>query len=136
MGLAEKRASQEFQDGFFSTWNNSIQSIVGKDIAIEVKWDQLAEDGYSHLYAEAWPKVYFEPIQNALKSICADKMGKDAINSSLKKIEIANEKSNSVADYCATFENGTLIIDHLPHTNIDEHHNREKFITKVLESKL
>jgi len=136
MGLAEKRAVKEFQDGAFLEWKKKIDAAAGMTIEIEVKWEQLAEDGMSHLYAEAWPKVYFEPVEAALKSICADAMGKEALHGALKKISIVNENKIYYGDRWSKFEGGVLMLDHQPHSNIDDIKDRTEGVVKTLENSL
>ena len=136
MGLAEKRVAKEFQDGPFLEWQKKINEAAGITVAVEVKWEQLMEDGMSHMFLEAWPKVYFEPIVSGLQSICADAMGKEAIQGALKKIEIVNENSIYYGDRCSSFAAGVLKIDHQPFSNLDDTKDRIKGVIKTLENSL
>jgi len=136
MGLAEKRATKDFQEQVFGNWKTELAAVIGFEVPVEVKWDQLAEEGMSHMYAEAWSKVYFQPLIAACKSICADDMGRDALKGALKKIEIVNENGIYSGESCCSFSNGTLKIDHQPHSNIDYGDARTAGIVKTLEQSL
>lgn len=135
MGLAEKRAVKEFADQSWPQFKAAIIAAAGFEPAIEVNWDQLAAPEYGHLYKEAFPKVYFEPVVAAFKSICSDEMGRDALKAALKKIEFVNTESFSNSNGF-TFEGGTLRYDHKPCSNIDYVEDRTKGLVKLLESKL
>lgn len=136
MGLAERRAAKDFETHRFPQLKQDIDAAAGFDVPVVVHWDTLAREGESHLYDQCWPKVYFQPLISALKDITVDDMGKDALKAALKKIEIRNQKGNSSGHRIATFESGTLTLDHEPHTNVDDLHERLEAIRKLLESKL
>jgi len=135
MGLAEKRAVKEFADQHWPKFKAAIIAAAGYEPTVDVNWDQLAIPDYAHLYNEAFPKVYFEPVIAALKSICSDDMGKDALKAAMKKIEFVNTGSYS-SSTGFKFDGGTLRYDHRPCTNIDDVADRTKDLVKLLESKL
>ena len=98
-------------------------------------WDSIAVDDYADMYEEGFTKVYFTPLLDALKEICADDMGKDALKNALKKVVIKNS-SNSYSPSNFSFADGVLVIDHSPTTNIDDTKERTKKIVKLLEDAL
>jgi hypothetical protein len=132
MGLLEKRALKAFQDGAYKKLTSEINDIAGFSVKFEVNWETLALDEQSHLYEESFPKVYFEPIINAFKEIAADKMGKDALKETLKKIAIKNEGGIYYGSAAYSFDKGVLTIDHQPTTNIDNVHERSEELAKIL----
>jgi len=136
MGLAEKRVLKSFQEGAFIKLEKKINTAAGKILAIEVDWDGLSEDGMSHLYEDSWSKVYFEPVLAALKSVCSDDMGKEAVAERLDKIVIKNKKGNISPKEWSKFENKTLTLDHKPTTNIDDINERTAKLKEVLENGL
>ncbi|SEN10944.1 hypothetical protein SAMN05444354_1315 [Stigmatella aurantiaca] len=136
MGLAERRAAKEFETKRFPQFKKDIDAAAGFDVPVTVHWDTLALEEQTHLYDECWPKVYFEPLIAALKAITVDDMGKEALKGGLKKIEIQNRTDISYGDRMAAFEGGTLVLDHKPHTNVDDIQQRTDGIRKLLESKL
>ena len=44
MGLAERRASKEFQDKTYPALQAEIQKLAGTPLPIEINWDQLAKE--------------------------------------------------------------------------------------------
>jgi hypothetical protein len=75
-GLKEKRAVKDFQEKSYPKLAKEINSVLGVDVPIEVDWDSIAVDGQAHLYEEGFTKVFFTPLLEAFKSICADDMAK------------------------------------------------------------
>jgi hypothetical protein len=136
MGLSERRATKEFQDSAFPKLKTELISAIGTEVEIEVAWDKLAENESAHLYAESWPKVYFQPAIEAFKSVCRDEMGKEAVKGALKKIVITNSVDNYNSDNWAKFSNGIVTLDHKPCTNIDYVDDRAKSLVSVLEKNL
>lgn len=136
MGLAERRITKDFQENEYQAFLVQIKEITGKEMEIEVLWDGLAVDGMSHLYQECWPQVYFQPLVQALSSICEDDMGKEAIADGLQKISIKNEGGISNENKWASFSNKTLVLDHKPTTNINQIEGRAKSLKKLLEDNL
>lgn len=135
MGLAEKRAAQAFQNEVFPGLKKKVEEVAKFPVNIEVKWDQLAVDGYADSYATFFEKVYFRPLITALASITADQMGADALKGSLKKIVLCN--TNEFSDSRGTtYAEGVLQIDHKPSHNVDDISARETHITKILEKNL
>lgn len=136
MGLAERRAVKDFQDKQYPELKRALDAAAGFGVEVEVNWDTLAQDEMSHLYAEAFPKVYFKPIIDAFQTICADQMGKDALKGALKKVVICNTSGYWSPEGAIKFEGGTLKIDHEPCSNIDYIEERTKHIVSLLEKSL
>lgn len=136
MGLAERRATKDFQDNHLPALTAEIHAVAGFDVPIEIKWEQLAKDGYADSYVENWKKVYFQPLVGALKNIAIDDLGKDALKAGLKQIVLGNTKDLYTADYAVSFENGVATIDHDPMSNVDYVDDRTAALTKVLEKGL
>ena len=135
MGLAEKRIVKAFQEGPYKKYESQIHEVVGKEIEIDVNWDSLSKGGSSDLWEDSFPKVYFIPLIDALKSICADDMGKEAIAESLTKIIIENNGNWSSSSW-SSFSDGVLKLDNDPITNIDSTQARAESLQKVLENNL
>jgi hypothetical protein len=135
MGLKEKRAGQDFATNVYPGLKSQLEAAAKSPIEIDVQWESLQEEGMDHMYAEAWPKVYFEPLIKGISSISADAMGAEALAGSLKKIKIMNDNSHSNPDGI-TFESGILTINHKPMTNIDNVSARTEKVQNVLENAL
>src|SRR5690348_7685423 len=118
MGLAERRAAKEFETQKYPKLKAAIDAAAGFEIPVEVNWELLSIEGSSHLYADCWEKVYFTPLIEALKVICFDEMGKEALKTSLKKVVVLNKDQINYGDRMATFTGGVLTLDHKPTTNV------------------
>lgn len=136
MGLAEKRAIAAFQETNFPQFQQKIESAAGFAVPLEVKWEKLGSDGYAEKYNEFFSRVYFEPLISALSTIGADKMGKDALKSGLKKIVITNDNGYYSPGKAISFANGVLTIDHEPHSNVDNVGERTSAIQAAIEKAL
>jgi hypothetical protein len=138
MGLTERRAQKEFIDNVFPALKAEIGKACGFDVEVTVDWDSITKDEYSHMYREAWPKVYFEPTIEAFKAICVDDMGREALKAKLKKIVMHNKHGIYYGDRWASFDDGsgTLTLDHEPVSNVDDVKDRKEGVQKLLESKL
>ncbi|MBP6633819.1 MAG: hypothetical protein KA297_30655 [Kofleriaceae bacterium] len=139
MGLAERRAVKDFQDNHFPGWQDKIRAAAGFPVALEVDWASLAIEGESHLYAECWPKVFFQPLVDGLATVTRDAMGKEALGAGLKQITVKHNPEVRYGDEgygYATFAGGTLAIQHAAHTNVDDVDARTKGLVTVLEKGL
>ncbi len=135
MGLAERRASKEFQDKQFPELKDEIQKLAGFPVPIEVNWDQLAVEGQTGLYKEAWTEIFFKPVIEALRQIARDDMGREALKGGLKKIELRNASGYYSPGSAITFQNGTLMIDH-ELSNVGDTKDRTKHIVEIVEQGL
>lgn len=136
MGLAQKRIIKEFQETAYPEWHKKMIAALGFEVPIEVKWDTWSRDNIERKdqYFNWSEKVFFQPITETFKNICADAMGKEALQAALKKVVI--ESSDEYSSYKGTtFENGVLHIKH-SFSNVDSINDRIKGWTALLESKL
>jgi hypothetical protein len=131
MGLAERRAVKAFSEGKYLQLKQEIDTAAGFDVPIEVNWDSLAVDDYAHLYEEAFYKVYFRPLLDAIKAIGIDDLGKAAVKSDLKRVVIEDSGSS-----CPTFQSGVLTLKYHAVANLDDWMDRKKEIQSVLEKGL
>jgi hypothetical protein len=135
MGLAERRASKEFQDKQFPELRSEIQKVAGFPVPIEVNWEQLAVEGQTEAYKEYWTEVFFKPVIEGLRQIGRDDMGKEALKSGLKKIELRNSAGHYSPGSAITFQNGLLVIDH-DYSNIGDTKERTKYLIEIVEKSL
>jgi hypothetical protein len=136
MGLAERRASHQFETSRFPSLKQQIDQAAMFEVPLEVKWDTLALEDEAHLYDESWSKVYFYPLIEALKSITRDAMGQEALKAYLKQIVSQNVNGAYYGDRWAHAHDGTLTLDHLPTTNVDDIQSRTDGLIKILEKEL
>lgn len=136
MGLAERRATKEFQDKSLPGLRAEIEKLAGGAVELDIHWEQLAKEESADSYADWWRKVYFQPVINALKTITRDQIGKDAIKEGFKKIIFCNTRGAYSAESAITFTAGELTIDHDPGSNVDYIDERAGYITKIVEKAL
>lgn len=136
MGLKEKRIIKAFQNDVFPALETQINAAAGYAVPLDILWDTLIENRFSHLYNDTYPKIYFLPLVEAFKAICADEMGVGLLKAGLKKVIIVNENNEHNLERAITFEDGVLKIDHSPVLNTDKVGDRVARITSLLEEKL
>jgi hypothetical protein len=103
MGLAERRKIKELQDVTLPERVREIEEIAGSPIPYEVDWDSLADDAEALNFLD---NISCHRLNMALRVICQDAMGKEAVREGLKKIRLKNVKDKG--DMSMTFENGIL----------------------------
>ncbi|MBC7783677.1 MAG: hypothetical protein H7144_07540 [Burkholderiales bacterium] len=103
MGLNERRKIKELQDATFPGRVKEIEEICGKAIPYNVDWDSLADDAAGLNFID---NLSCHRLNMALRVICQDEMGKEAVREGLKSIKLKNVKDKSAKKI--TFENGVL----------------------------
>ena len=103
MGLAERRKIKEFQDTILPGRVKEIEEICGQPIPYEVDWETFSDDMEALHYMD---NVACHRLNMALRVICLDDMGKEAIRETVKKIKINNVKE--VAGKSLRFADGAL----------------------------
>lgn len=135
MGLTERRAAERFKNEDYPQWKSRIDDAAGFSVQVEVAWDELAVDGYADSYADFFPKVYFQPLVDALSAITIDEIGVTALREALKSIVIRNAgEYYSINGF--TFTDGVLTMDHRSDCNVDYGAERAKGLQQLLESGL
>ncbi|MDN3664672.1 DUF6882 domain-containing protein [Algibacter miyuki] len=136
MGLKEKRIIQAFQNDLFPALETEINTAAGYTVPLNISWNTLMEDRFSHIYNDTFPKIYFLPLIEAFKAICVDSMGVELLQTGLKEVVIVNEKNEHNIERAITFESGVLKINHSPVINADKVEDRTARIISLLEDKL
>lgn len=103
MGLQERRKIQELQTVSFPERVKEIEEICGKAIPYEVDWDSLADDLEGLNFID---NLSCHRLNMALRVICQDEMGKEAVRDGLKKIKLKNVKDKAAMKMA--FDGGTL----------------------------
>ena len=103
MGLNERRKIKELQDVTFPGRVKEIEEICGKAIPYEVNWESLADDAEGLNFID---NLSCHRLNMALRVICQDDMGKEAVRDGLKTIKLKNVKDK--ASMKMTFEGGVL----------------------------
>jgi hypothetical protein len=135
MGIAERRGTAEFRTNEYPTLAKDIAKLVGRDVAIEVDWENIAFEDQGSRYPELWKKLYFTPLINAFEQIARDPLGRDALRDGLEKIVITNKSGAYSPTGAIKVEKGVITIDHSC-SNVEDVHARTQHLVKLLESKL
>jgi hypothetical protein len=103
MGLNERRKMKELQTESFPERTAELTEITGGTIAYDVDWDSFSDDleGLNFL-----DNLSCHRTNMALRVICSDDLGKEAVQESLKTIKLKNVPNK--ADMKITFGNGVL----------------------------
>ncbi len=103
MGLNERRKIRELQETVFPGRVKEIEEICGKPVPYEVDWESLADDAEALNFID---NLSCHRLNMALRVICQDDLGKEAVRDGLKKIKLKNVKDKS--DMRINFEAGVL----------------------------
>lgn len=103
MGLNERRKIKELQETTFPERVKEIEEICGAPIPYDVNWDSLSDDLEALNFID---NISCHRLNMALRVICADDMGKEAVRETLKSIRLVNVKTK--AETGLAFAAGTL----------------------------
>src|SRR5579872_6418609 len=103
MGLNERRKIKELQDTTFPGRVKEIEEICGVAIPYEVDWGSLSDDMEGLNFID---NISCHRLNMALRPICSDDMGKQAVREGLKKIVLKNVKSKDQMKI--SFQGGVL----------------------------
>ena len=109
MGLNEKRKIKELQDSTFPGRVKEIEEICGQAIPYEVDWNSLADSAQALNFID---NISCHRLNMALRMICQDDMGKQAVREGLKLVKlknVANETEKKIS-----FTGGVLEM-HVPY---------------------
>lgn len=103
MGLTERRMMQELKDATLPAREKEIEEICGQAIPYDVDWSSMADDSEALRFVD---NVSCHRLNMALRVICSDQIGREAVVQSLKKIRLVNVKD--AAAMAILFEADTL----------------------------
>jgi hypothetical protein len=103
MGLNERRKIKELQEVTFPGRVQEIKEICGKEIPYEVDWDSLADDAEGLNFID---NISCHRLNMALRVICQDELGKEAVQEGLRLIKVKNVKDKSAMSI--SFADGVL----------------------------
>jgi hypothetical protein len=102
MGLEEKRLLKKVLEEQLPQTKAEIKEICGAEIAVEIEQDSFMKDQYAAGALEYLKMYGMDVTVEALKLVCKDDMGKDAVKGGLKRIvfkQLPNEKQNDLRAY-------------------------------------
>jgi hypothetical protein len=92
MGLNERRKVKELQDTTLPGRVKEIEEICGKAIPYEVDWASIADDAEALNFID---NLSCHRLNMALRTICVDAMGKEAVRDGLTLIRLKNVKDKA-----------------------------------------
>lgn len=104
MGLAEKRAMKEAQEGWLPKRNDELKQISGGEIAYDIDWDSFDSDAKGIQWLEHNGP---QQVAMAFRVICQDALGKEAIQSTVKSVRLRNAPGEQRA---VEFSDGVLSV--------------------------
>jgi hypothetical protein len=136
MGLAERRIAAAYEKEQFPKWKKKISAVVGFELAFDVSFEPLVKEGFLESYPDTLDHNFFTPLERALRSICADEMGKEAFAAKFKKVRITSDRSWHSLEI--TTEGDVIKLDADPSYSRDEGAvgDHTKRITEALEKAL
>lgn len=90
MGLQERRMIQQLQDVTLPERSREIAEICGQAIPYEVDWASLENDAAGLNFLD---NLSCHRLNMALRTICVDEMGREAVRQTLKKVKLRNVAS-------------------------------------------
>jgi hypothetical protein len=103
MGLNERRKIKELQEVTFPERTAELAEITGGSLAYEVDWDSFADDLEALNFLD---NLSCHRTNMALRVICSDDLGKEAVQEGLKVIKLKNVKSKD--EMHISFADGVL----------------------------
>ena len=103
MGLNERRKIKDLQDTTFPDRVKEIEEICGKPIPYDVDWNSLADDLEALNFID---NISCHRLNMALRAICLDDMGKEAVREGLNLIKLKNVKEKPAMQLA--FDGGVL----------------------------
>ncbi len=87
MGLTEKRMIQQLQSVTLPEREQELLEITGAPIRYEVDWESLANDAAGLNFLD---NLSCHRLNMALRVICADALGKEAVSEALRVVKLKN----------------------------------------------
>lgn len=103
MGLNERRKIKELQDTVLPERHQELIEITGGQIAYEIDWESLQDDYQALNFLD---NLSCHRTNMALRTICMDDLGKEAVRDGLKIIRLKNVSNK--ADMSISFKDGVL----------------------------
>jgi hypothetical protein len=103
MGLNERRKMKELQDTVLPGRVKEIEEICGAPIPYEVDWDSFSDDMEALNFMD---NLSCHRLNMALRTICQDDMGKEAVREGIKLVKLKNVKTKE--EVAMTYADGVL----------------------------
>jgi len=103
MGLEERRKIKELQEVTIPGRVKEIEEICGKAVPYEVDWASLADDAEGLKFFD---NISCHRLNMALRAICLDDLGREAVREGLNLVKLKNVKSRDAMHLA--FDGGVL----------------------------
>ena len=103
MGLNERRKVKELQDSILPGRVKEIEEICGQGIPYTIDWASIQDDAEALNFMD---NVSCHRLNMALRMICVDDMGKEAVREGLKSVKLVNIKDKAAKKL--SFDGGVL----------------------------
>lgn len=103
MGLIERRMIEELKATTLPAREAEIAEICGTRIPYDVDWDSLSSDAEALRFVD---NVSCHRLNMALRMICTDALGRQAVSEGLKRVRLVNVAEP--AGMAMRFESGVL----------------------------
>ena len=103
MGLEERRKIKELQEVTIPGRVKEIEEICGKAIPYEVDWPSLSDDAEGLKFFD---NISCHRLNMALRAICLDDLGREAVRETLNLVRLKNVKSRDAM--LIAFDGGIL----------------------------
>lgn len=103
MGLNERRKIKEMQEVTLPGRVKEIEEICGAPIPYQIDWESLADDAAGLNFLD---NISCHRLNMALRMICLDEMGKQAVREGLKEVRLKNVKDKE--SMVMRFDGGVL----------------------------
>lgn len=103
MGLEERRKIKELKEVTLPDREKELVEITGSPIRYDVDWDSLSDDLEGLRFLD---NLSCHRLNMALRVICMDELGKEAVAEGLKTVKLKNVKSKD--DVKIAFGGGVL----------------------------
>ena len=90
MGLSEKRKIKELQETTFPERTAELAEITGGNLTYDVDWDSFSDDLEALTFLD---NLSCHRTNMALRVICSDDLGREAVQEGLKTIKLKNVKT-------------------------------------------
>ena len=89
MGLNERRKVEELKRDTFPARVLELEEICGKAIPYEIDWESISDDAVALNFID---NLSCHRLNMALRMICQDDMGKQAVRDGVKLVKLKNVK--------------------------------------------
>jgi hypothetical protein len=103
MGLAERRKIKELTETTIPEREKELLEITGSPVRYDIDWESLANDAEGLNFLD---NLSCHRLNMALRGICTDDLGREAVGASLKTVKLVNAQAREQMKI--TFGSGVL----------------------------